>query len=577
MKRIASAFVALWLAFATGAAAPPVPASGGDSTALSCPRELCVPSVTARVEVGPEPWSVVQSLGSIWVGNDLGVARVDPETDAVEATVPIGGIGDVAAQGGDVWVASYSADTVGRVDPETNAVEDRVHVSDPQGLAIGYGSIWVTSPIRGTLTRIDEHTGTVLAEISIAHPGPGLAGLAVPLAGTVAVGAGAVWAGVENSGRIVRVDPATNKVVATVTAGSYPTIAFAAGSLWVGRDDDQSVRRIDPTTNRVKATIPLHAAPFALSVSAGSVWIAGDGLIARIDPSSNAIVERLLATDGIYSGLTVRGSDVWVARLATEAPLLTYDPDVRLIRMSLSTSSALPVDVTRGVPYTQPVDCGRTSSPSGQCALQADVYSPAHGNDAPVIVLAHGGWCALGCRPYLAGLASVLSLDGAVVFNVDYRDGRDMSNSFQDLACAVRFARKNAPAYGGDPHRVTLVGQSNGSIVGSTVALGGDSFRGGCLARGSGAPDAFVGLSGQPAAGTADYIGRNKNLTFRYVVGGLESHRLADQMESFVKTLRNAGYDARFTVVQGADHFSTFTPGSASPALRIILGAARGP
>ena len=173
----------------------------------SCSKDSCVPNVTARIQVGPEPWTVVSAAGSIWVGNDLGVARVDPATNLVEATVPIGGVGDVAYGDGSVWVESYSADAVGQVDLATNTVPHTIHVDGPSGIAIGEGAVWVASPVQGTITRIDPSNAATVATIEIATPAQVLAGLAVPGAGSIAIGGGAVWATVQNAGKVVRDRP----------------------------------------------------------------------------------------------------------------------------------------------------------------------------------------------------------------------------------------------------------------------------------------------------------------------------------------------------------------------------------
>jgi YVTN family beta-propeller protein len=50
----------------------------------------------------------------------------------------------------------------------------------------------------------------------------------------VAVGAGSVWVANSYSGTISRIDPATNRVVATIRVGYEPThFAFARGKVWV--------------------------------------------------------------------------------------------------------------------------------------------------------------------------------------------------------------------------------------------------------------------------------------------------------------------------------------------------------
>ena len=51
-----------------------------------------------------------------------------------------------------------------------------------------------------------------------------------------------------------RIDPKTNKLVATIGGvGSNPSaIAVGAGSVWVGSQDDGTVSRVDPKTNAVR-------------------------------------------------------------------------------------------------------------------------------------------------------------------------------------------------------------------------------------------------------------------------------------------------------------------------------------
>lgn len=149
----------------------------------------------------------------------------------------------------------------------------------------------------------------------------------------------------------------------------------------------------------------------------------------------------------------------------------------------------------RDIPFTQPVDCGGVS-----CQLHLDVYVPAGSGPFPTVVLLRGGPSGLGGRGYLDFFADDLASRGVLVFNADMRDLAGMGGgypaAFQDVACAIRFARSDASQYKGDPGTVTLVGHSLGGWVGSVVALDPIEFQGGCLAGGSGRPDAFVGLAG---------------------------------------------------------------------------------
>ncbi len=86
------------------------------------------------------------------------------------------------------------------------------------------------------------------------------------------------------------------------------------------------------------------------------------------------------------------------------------------------------------------------------------------------------------------------------MFNAPYRlalRGGGYPMTFEDAACAVRFARQHAAQFGGDSDTVTVVGYSAGAHIGAVTALAGDSFEGDCsVDSGSALPDGFVGVAG---------------------------------------------------------------------------------
>ena len=452
----------------------------------SCSKDSCVPNVTARIQVGPEPWTVVSAAGSIWVGNDLGVARVDPATNLVEATVPIGGVGDVAYGDGSVWVESYSADAVGQVDLATNTVPHTIHVDGPSGIAIGEGASGSRALSRGRSHGSIRRTQPPLQRSRSRRPPQASPGWPCPARAaspsaeapcgrrsrTPGKSCGSTLPPTRSSPRWMRgATPAWRSL--TSSCGSAATTIRRSAD----RFRDEPGRRHH------------QASRDAVRDQRHPRWSLGPGRRARRGDRTIRGLDRpkIQAADGIYSGVASLDGDIWLGRLATQSTVGSYEPDAHVFRVSPGTSAPLPVQITTGVPYTKSVACGRYDSPSGSCSLQTDVYSLAGGVHEPVIVLAHGGWCSRGCRPYLAQLASALSLQGAVVFNVDVRQGNQPTDTYHDLACAVRFARATATLYGGEIARITLVGHSMGSQRGSTVALAGDDFKGGCLAKGEGA------------------------------------------------------------------------------------------
>jgi streptogramin lyase len=73
------------------------------------------------------------------------VAQIDPVTNGIVRTAPVGADpADVAYGAGSVWVASQDG-TVTRVDPRGGRVQAIIHVGGtPESIAVGLGRVWVT-------------------------------------------------------------------------------------------------------------------------------------------------------------------------------------------------------------------------------------------------------------------------------------------------------------------------------------------------------------------------------------------------------------------------------------------------
>lgn len=110
----------------------------------------------------------------------------------------------------------------------------------------------------------------------------------------------------------------------------------------------------------------------------------------------------------------------------------------------------------------------------GDATLNVNVFTPAPGDrDAhlPVLVYIHGGGYISGspASPWYDGRA--FNRDGVVTVTVSYRLGFDgfghiagaLSNrGVRDWLAALEWVRDNISAFGGDPSRVTIAGQSAG-------------------------------------------------------------------------------------------------------------------
>lgn len=129
-------------------------------------------------------------------------------------------------------------------------------------------------------------------------------------------------------------------------------------------------------------------------------------------------------------------------------------------------------------PTAQRGDKGITLIPEpsipGDATLNVDVFTPAPGaSDAPlpVLVWIHGGGYVSGspASPWYDGRA--FNRDGIVTVSISYRLGFDgfghiagapSNRGVRDWLAALEWVQQNIAAFGGDPARVTIAGQSAG-------------------------------------------------------------------------------------------------------------------
>ncbi len=117
----------------------------------------------------------------------------------------------------------------------------------------------------------------------------------------------------------------------------------------------------------------------------------------------------------------------------------------------------------------------------GEDYLTVNVWTPADGGgDLPVMVFVHGGGFVAGSTRSALYDGSAFARDGVVLVTLNYRLGiagfldipeAPANRGLLDVVAALRWVRENIAAFGGDPHNVTLFGQSAGAtIVGGVLA-----------------------------------------------------------------------------------------------------------
>ena len=187
---------------------------------------------------GPGGWSHLEvSANTVFVcsctppGN---VIRLDPATSSV-VTVHRIPVWDLTTGEGALWaITGWELDTIERIDPRTNAVVGTIplgRIGQTHGwrysLAVGAGAIWVMAPT--SLWRNDSTTERYTGSVPLGHSTED---------SSLATGEGAVWVA-SHDGTLLRVDPDSQKVMEiplgrrVYLADRWDALAVGDGSVWV--------------------------------------------------------------------------------------------------------------------------------------------------------------------------------------------------------------------------------------------------------------------------------------------------------------------------------------------------------
>jgi len=265
----------------------------------SVPPPALVPIATRAVATLKIPGSadfLVADGRGVWVTNEGRMERLELGHTAPVASVALASPCGAPVTGfGSLWVADCKDAGLVRISLKTHQVEARIAtgLADPDGelsLAAGGDAIWVLSDRKGMLSRVDPATNRIAATVAVA-----------PESFAAVFAFGSVWITNTRSaipsagGSVQRIDPATNRVVATIGVGPTPRfLAAGEGGVWTLNQGDGTVSRIDPVANAQSASIPTGMAGSGgdIATGAGRVWVRGKTrLLASIDPATNRLAE----------------------------------------------------------------------------------------------------------------------------------------------------------------------------------------------------------------------------------------------------------------------------------------------
>jgi YVTN family beta-propeller protein len=295
---IGAALLALF--FVQGASGP-TPQPGADSLVRIDPK---TDKVAGTFPVGRKSSGVAVADGFVWVTNlaDGSISRIDPRTRRVNTIPGQGEPTGVAAAGGSAVIADGSAHKVTAFDSATGALSYPAPLTGRSNgtlqIAGGASGIWFADPAARIVGKVDDFltTGTPIEQVSVPPDRTSFLSTYQSFDG-LAVGEGAVWVAGDSFGRTVwRIDPSSRRVAATIPLPFVPgRIAAGEGAVWVTAMLDDTVSRIDPTTNRITATIRVGRGIDGIAAGGGAVWVANsfDNTISRIDPRTNAVVAKI--------------------------------------------------------------------------------------------------------------------------------------------------------------------------------------------------------------------------------------------------------------------------------------------
>jgi len=182
---------------------------------------------------------------------------------------------------------------------------------------------------------------------------------------------------------------------------------------------------------------------------------------------------------------------------AAAAPMATPAPDMQAVLTAQAALGGKPIETltpaearlqpspadgvvqvlrAKGMPTTPDGAVTTTDRVYGRDPMQkARVYKPAAGgSNLPVIVYYHGGgWVIADLATYDATPRLLAQQLNAVVVSVEYRHAPEAKFPAQheDAAAAYRWTLANAKAWGGDPTRVALAGESAGGNLAVATAI----------------------------------------------------------------------------------------------------------
>jgi hypothetical protein len=169
----------------------------------------------------------------------------------------------------------------------------------------------------GVVSRVDAASGAITAEIEV-HP------TSADQCAGVGQGIDAMWSCAAND--LVKIDPMTDTVVATVAAGkilSQGRLVRAAGLIWILSENGDRLVGLAEADGSLTEPIALPVACHDLGAAADIVYVACERAdrVLRVDPATRAVTAEVTVTKPVWASASANG--VWVS---ADEDLLRLDP-----------------------------------------------------------------------------------------------------------------------------------------------------------------------------------------------------------------------------------------------------------
>ncbi len=356
------------------------------------------------------------------------VSVIDPATNTVEATIPVGVFprGITLTPNGDfAYVANFNSDNVSVINTATNAVEATVLTQRPDDVAVSPdGSLVYVSTLFQGVVVINTATNSVITNIPV---GTSPGGIVFSLDG--------VFAYVANfsSANVSVIATATNTVVATIPVGTSPTeleITPDGSQIYVVNQGNNTVSVINTATNTVVATVTgVGSVAVGIDISPDGTFAyvsnAGPNTVSVINTATNTVVATGGPTGNDPFGLAVTpdGAFVYTAnRLGGNVTVINTATNTTVIDISVgnapwdvAVSGSLPkpeMDVQGGSPLVSILD-GDTTPQAADGTDFGDV-NIFGGSVSRTFTIANSG-------------GSDLTLSGTPIVQVSGANGADFS------------------------------------------------------------------------------------------------------------------------------------------------------